>query len=207
MLVKLRLTCKLNSLYHGTLLLKETKDKFLNLSNFVLNANEKYVLNLGLNSHLQRKIDPLEKKTEIELLYQRLIEMSEKGTVVINNALADSLRHESNKIRFNHNTVLLTATQREACKALRSDEDIVIRKADKSSIYVNLNREDYKNKLYDILKDQSKFARIHEDPIKNLKKTLNDIIKTNNAVSNYIKLPVFAGDYIPGYIYGNCKIH
>ena len=91
----------------------------------------------------------------------------------------------------------MTATQREACKTLRNNEDIVIRKADKSNIYVILNREDYMNKLDDILKDKSKFARIHEDPIKNLKKQLNDIIKTNNEVSNYIKLPVLVGDYSP----------
>ena len=61
-------------------------------------------------------------------------------------------------------------------------------------------------KLDDILNDDSKFTPITDDPIKNLKKQLNYIAKTNNAVSNYMKFPVLVGDYKPGYIYGNCKI-
>ena len=40
--------------------------------------------------------------------------MSKKGIVVINNALADCLRNESNKIRLKHNTVQLTRTKRDA---------------------------------------------------------------------------------------------
>ena len=79
MRVKQRLTCQLNSLYHGTLLLKETKDKFLNLSNYILNADKKHVLKLGLNCNLHREIGPIKKKMEIELLYQRLIEMSKRA--------------------------------------------------------------------------------------------------------------------------------
>ena len=67
-----------------------------------------------------------------------------------------------------------------------------------------IDRNTYKTKLDDILNDDSKFTRITDDPIKNLKKQLNYIAKANNAVSNYMKLPVLVGDYKPGYIYENC---
>ena len=92
-------------------------------------------------------------------------------------------------------------------RALKNNDKIIIRKADKSNIYVILDRNDYKTKLDIILNDESKFVHIEGNPIKNFKKRLNLIIKTNNAVSNYLKLPVLVGDYNPGYIYGNCKIH
>ena len=66
---------------------------------------------------------------------------------------------------MDHKLVLLTATQRDACKTLRNNEDILIRKTDKPNIYVMLNHEDFKNKLDDILKDKSK-SQIHDDQLK-----------------------------------------
>ena len=44
-----------------------------------------------------------------------------------------------------------------AAKELSTNKDIIIRKADKSNIYVILNYEDYKIKLDNILGDTSKF--------------------------------------------------
>ena len=48
------------------------------------NADEKQVLNLGLNFHLQNKISPIKKKLKIELLYQRLLDMADNGKVSMN---------------------------------------------------------------------------------------------------------------------------
>jgi len=90
---------------------------------------------------------------------------------------------------------------------LKSNPDIIIRKADKTNLYVILDREDYKNKLDDILNDESKFTPLEEDPSNHLKNKLNKIITTNNAISNYKKLPKLIGEFHAGYIYGNCKIH
>ena len=66
--------------------------------------------------------------------------MSVEGKGIINNALV-----EINKISVNHYTLLLTATQRDVCKTLRNNEEI-IRKSDKSNIKFNviLHCEDYK---------------------------------------------------------------
>ena len=66
--------------------------------------------------------------------------------------------------------------------------------------FSTVDRNTYKTKLDDILNDDSKITRITDDPIKNLKKHLNSIAKANNAVSNYMKLPVVVRDYKPGYI-------
>ena len=102
---------------------------------------------------------------------------------------------------------LLTHEQRKVCKSLKNNNKMVIRKADKSNVFVILDRSDYISKLDSILNYQSKFTRVSEDPTNNLKKEINSIIKANNAVSNYMKLPALVGDFNPGYIYGNCKIH
>ena len=46
-----------------------------------------------------------------------------------------------------------------------------------------------------------------EDPSTALKKKLNKIIRSNNAVTNHRKLSELVEYYQPGYIYGNSKIH
>lgn len=53
-------------------------------------------------------------------------------------------------------------------------------------MYVIPDRGDYKSKLNDILKDESKFEGVNVDPNPKLKCRLNNIIETNNEVSNYM---------------------
>ena len=198
---------KLNRMYNGQMYLAENNAKFLNLSSYALSEEEKEVLNLGLNCHIQRKIDPIKRKMEIEILFQNLADMERQGKIRMKNEIADSLRKEGNIIRSNNHSKLLTKKQREACKNLKNNNDIIIRKADKSNIYVILDKATYKSKLDEILSDHSKFEMLPEDPSTALKNKLNKIIRSNNAVINYKKLPELVGDYQPGYIYGNCKIH
>ena len=77
---------------------------------------------------------------EIEILYQNFIEMEKKGKVTVKREHSDSLRNEGNKNRANNNnTKLLTKKHKEACKNLRSNLDIIIRKADKSQLFFILN--------------------------------------------------------------------
>ena len=58
-----------------------------------------------------------------------------------------------------------------------------------------------------ILSDETKFEILNENPSEKLKKKLNTLVNTNNAVSNCHKLPKLGGEYHAGYIYGNFKIH
>ena len=49
------------------------------------------------------------------------------------------------------------AKLRNAAKELRENENITIKKADKSSIYVLMNTSEYKEKINNILADETKF--------------------------------------------------
>ena len=144
---------------------------------------------------------------EVEILYENLMQMEKNGKITVKKEIGDALKKEGNKIRSNSQSKLLTKEQRKACKQLRQNSNIVIRKADKSNIYVILDKENYKDKLDSILNDTTKFCRLDEDPSEELKKKLNQIITANNAVSNHKKLPKLVGEYHAGYIYGNSKIH
>ena len=213
--VKTRTVKKLNTLYHGrfvtnsanSICVKKDIDSFLNFSNYQLSSIERDFLNLGLNCHIQPKYDRLQKQTEIETLYQSLLHLEEKKEISIKQELADQLRSESTKHRNTKHHSILTPPLREAAHTLKNNNDIVIRKADKSSVYVILNKNEYIEKLNVILADTTKFKCIKRDPTTELKQKANQLIETLNAAVDDMKLSKIIGDHQPGYIYGNVKIH
>ena len=204
---KIRTMKKLNELYNGQVLLKENVNSFVNLSNHELTPTEIEFLNLGLNYHIQPKYDKLHKATEMEMLYNQLTELESKNTITIDPRLVDQLAAESGKHRNTKYKSSVTPSLREAAKALKSNEQLIIRKADKSSIYVLMDKSEYLEKLDNILADTTKFQKISKDPTTHLKQEANKLISTLNAAQGDIHMPTIVGDFSPGYLYGNIKTH
>ena len=214
---KTRIIKKLNGLYQGqnvvnedkgkSFCVKENVDSFINLSDYQLTDDEKQLLNLGLNCHLQPKYDKLHKKVELEVLYKNLLDIESKSLISISHKLADQLRCESTKHRYKKHNSLLTPNLKTAANNLKHNDKIVIRKADKSSMYVILNKEEYLSKVDSILADSSKFQLIKRNPTEQLKQNANRLVETLNAVQDDLKIPKIIGDFKPGYLYGNVKTH
>jgi hypothetical protein len=94
-----------------------------------------------------------------------------------------------------------------AAKQLRDNEQIVIRKADKSNIFVILDKTEYISKINQIVSDESKFQRVSRDPSELLQRRANKLINTANSFAGSKKLTPIVGSYSPGYLYGNVKNH
>jgi hypothetical protein len=201
------LTNKLNRLYHAQLPLLEAKDKFVNLSKHELTQDQKHVLNLGPNCHIQGKFDSTTKKMELELLYRSTCQLEKDKKIQISEGFSDALKNEGNKNRSTRRKSILSMNLKNAIKELKNNEEIVIRRADKSCNYVILDKQAYKEKLDRILDDDSKFERIRSDPTKQLKVKLNKLITACNSVVDHVHFPKLEGDFSPGYIYGNVKVH
>lgn len=204
---KIRTTSKLNRLYRGDICLPEESDCFLNLSDHILTENQRKLLNLGLNCHLQPKFNKTKKKIELELLYESILSQESKQKVVIHPDLREQLRGESTKQRCFRTSKILSQELRQAASELKQHPDIIIRKADKANIYVILNKDDYLSKLNSILNDRSKFQLITRDPTEPLQRKANKLIASANAVIGQRLLTPIVGSYTPGYIYGNVKTH
>jgi hypothetical protein len=102
---------------------------------------------------------------------------------------------------------VLTREQYDAVKRFNNNTNVTVRKADKSNTFVILNTDDYKLQINEILKDEDKFVKINTDSTPQLKKKLRKLIETHNAAPSSCNLPKPVGNYLPGYIYGNPKIH
>ena len=198
---------KLQTIYGSKLLLPKQQQCYINLSDRELSADEKEFLNLGLNCHTYSRFDVYKKKVELELLYSDLLNLEKNNVVEINPNLKDQLRGESTKCRGKTQSNILTPKLRAAAQNLRNDETIVIRKADKSNMYVIMNRDEYKSKLDDLLKDNTKFKHITRNTTEELKKEVRKVCQEVNTEcgKKVFKEPI--GDYEPGYLYGNIKTH
>ena len=94
---------------------------------------------------------------------------------------------------------------KQAAEELRSNPNIVIKKDDKSNVFVIIEKEEYTNKINQILADQTKFKQITRDPTETLQRKVNKLIAAANSQSRNKTLTPIVGSYSTGYIYGNIK--
>ena len=105
----------------------------------------------------------------------------------------------------------LTFGEKEALKALRKNEEIVIAKADKGNVTVVMNKEDYETKASEILQ-VAPFQPVDSDTTTATERKLNQTLKNlldKKAISKplYNHLRVSPGCSKPALFYGLPKIH
>ena len=91
------------------------------MSTYQLTKDEEAFLNLGLNCHLLPKYNKLKKQVEIEVLYQRILELEKSKKITVNNNLADQLRSEATKHRNTRIPNILSNNLRNAAKRLKEN--------------------------------------------------------------------------------------
>ena len=198
---------KLSGLYGGPLMLPEASDGFLNLSSVELTQNQKELLNLGINCHVQTKYDPLEKKANLEVLYQDIVQLEQNKKIAVHDDLKTLLAAEGRKVKDSTRSALLSDDLRQAARELRDNDAIVIRRADKSSNFVILDKDDYITKMDSILSDKTKFTAVQRNNTKEFQAKVNQLIYAANALIGGVHFEPIIGDYTPGYAYGNVKTH
>jgi len=207
--VRIKHERKLCQLYGEKLPTKEVISKVVNLTNIVIDNEINEILELGLNCHLKTKPSPLVKKIEIEKLYETIKRKSDdkKLKIVNDEMLRCELKRFGLRPSVDFNRDLLSKKQYGVLKEFCSRDDIIIRKADKTSTIVVMCRNDYVNKLDEMLSDTNKFRKLKKDSTENIKKDINGIIDTVNAKCSGNIFSKLEGHYSPGYMYGNPKIH
>ena len=100
--------------------------------------------------------------------------------------MSDSLRPlllaEAITKRGSTNSSLMTKELKGAAKNFRRNQDITIRRVDKTATFILINTDEYRGKLNNILSDATKFVRIRKNPVEEIKKKLNGIFERVNAV-------------------------
>lgn len=71
----------------------------------------------------------------------------------------------------------LSPVEQEALKSLRQDDTIVIKKSDKSSIVVVMNRDDYIAEANRQLNNSKYYKKLDENPYHKFKQEINDVLE------------------------------
>ena len=178
------------------------------MSDYTLSTDEETLLNLGLNCHIQSPVDKYRRKVELEILYEQLLQLKEDNIVDISPDLQDQLKAEGSRFHTKEQSAIITPELKAAAKSLRENPNIVVRRADKSSSFVIMNKKDYLSKINDLLKDGSKFRKISKNPCDEIKSKVNKLIdRATEETGTKIPIKKIIGDYSPGYVYGNVKTH
>ena len=202
-------TNKLQQLYGSPIPSKQHAESVLNLSNTSLDQHMHDVFRYGMNCHLRSKYDLSRKKVELEKFYTQIETEKKKGTITIEDeeGLKCELKRFGLRNIRDYGRDVLTKEQHLLIKEFNNNENIIVRKADKSNTFVIMNKEDYNKKMTDLISNPNKFLKINKDPTDTVKKKLNTIIETINAVGNNLNITKRIGHFTPGYLYGNPKIH
>jgi hypothetical protein len=199
---------KLFELYGGRIFTKQSRTPFINLTNEVVNDDLKEIFSLGMNCHLKTKFDQNRTKIEIEKLYYTITNLKSNNQIIVDDQdrLECELKRFGLRQRQDFTKDLISKDQYNQIKEFNANKTIIVRKADKSNTFVIMNREDYNNKINELLCDNTKFKIISKDTSDSLKSEINKLITTMNAVSE-VNFPKLSGHFEPGYVYGNPKTH
>ena len=202
-----RIDKKLYLLNNGPVRNSSISDGYVNLSGEDLTEPQKKFLNLGLKCHYLSKPHIETKRIETEVLIDKLQKLQIEGKIRLSTTIAQELVGESGRDRNRYESSILTKELREAAKELRSRNDLIVRRGDKSAVYVVMRRDDYDDKMDNIFNDTTKFVKLDQDPTDKLRKRITALTEVANRSNTTHKLPKIIGDFSPGYAYGTVKTH
>ena len=204
--IKLKKLCET---FGGDILLKQNRDSVINLSSVELDSDIRDIFSLGMNCHLKTKFNSIKRKAEVEKLYEDICEGKRNNTVTVEND--DELKCQLERFGLqsprDFQQDLLTREQFQKIRNFNSIDSIIVRKADKSNIFVVLDKDMYLAGVNDILQDITKFNEIQADTTNAIKNEINELTSKINQQVNKTMFPKLVGQYSPGYLYANPKIH
>ena len=135
----------------------------VNLSDYVFDDNEKFVLEHGLNFAIPpRKVNKEEVLAEFESLFSQLMQHKaayEDGVESIKAKLSSSA-FEYSEIDPKSLRCSFDKDHFQALASLRKNENLIITKPDKGSGVVVLSKSEYISKVKEVLKDETKFIKL-----------------------------------------------
>ena len=184
-------------------------------SSFVLTKDEIRVLSKGLeHSMFPHKLDELKVRAEFENLFSQAKPFitNDNDRITFKTCLMTCYADIISSFKFYRNTDYYFSKQDGVIvRNLRSKctkSNILLLKADKGNTVVALSREQYNDKLNDILSDSSKFRKVDTDDTLDRQRRLQDWLRRNKGIftdDEYGKVYP-TGANIP-VLYGQPKIH
>ncbi|CAF1632405.1 unnamed protein product [Didymodactylos carnosus] len=167
-----------------------------NVSSRQLTKDEESILSKGLEFCLDTRIrDTMEFKTEMELMaYSIMKQLDEPNKKTLDKPLANAIRKVAYQfLKMNKQKKLINVSPNEiqALRNLSMDKNIVLMKADKGNACVVMDKEQYKQKVKELLTQGKTFTQMEEQDKKGNKITLSYIVSKMERKINYVRRVMF----------------
>ena len=189
-----------------------------NYSNRILSDIEKKVLSKGLQYVLSYcKPDFINHFCTFEVFFKNIMkhDFYDDGNKGF-EFFRCSLKHLAHSTFYDNNSNFVHNLNKEEYNALLNlskDDSIVIMKPDKGNGVVILDKNNYKDKIKEVLNDFNKFERIYDDvllTIMNKEEKVNRYLrnlKSEGVINELEYSKLFASGSRPGILYGLPKVH
>ena len=134
-----------------------------NFSKYVLSDCEKSLFNKGLNFSIPcKKLDYADYLVQFELFFRdiRNLEILSNEDLDFVKAKTKEAALSSYRSYINNVPQNLSKEEFTALQNLSKNKDLIIQKSDKGNSVVIVQRQDYLEKMNDILSDQNKFSKV-----------------------------------------------
>ena len=185
-----------------------------NYSQYVLSKREEFLLSFGLDFCLPNfKPNFCQFFLPIEVLFQRIkrLELC-RNLSQLQNELMVIAHNTFSNLKTNWGP-FFNKCDLQLLKSLSQRDDIVVLRPDKGRGVVILGKDDYTNKMNDILNDQSKFRNIGQPNFQEIFKVEDRInrflrtLKRDGIISEHTYEDLFCSGSSFGILYGLPKIH
>ena len=134
-----------------------------NFSKYVLSDCEKSLLTKGLNFSIPcKKLDGADYLVQFELFFRDICNLDILSNEDLDFVKAKTKEAALSSYRSYNNNVHQNLSKEEftALQNLSKNKDLIIQKSDKGNSAVIVQRQDYLEKMNDILSDQKKFSKV-----------------------------------------------
>ncbi|KAG5347140.1 COX1 oxidase, partial [Acromyrmex charruanus] len=175
----------------------------INLSNTEISEKAKIVLQLGQQFNLPNNVVSKERSIrEFKHVEHNLFRADDEVCKMVRNETIQILESAENKIIYEG--------VKEVKRFISENPDILITREDKGNTIVIINRESYREKIYEILNDQITYNLINKDPTNKITSEISNLLK-NWKNKGYIDLNLYKKLYVSDgefpSSYGLPKIH
>ena len=190
-----------------------------NYSSYQLSEREKYLLSFGLDFALPViKPNYFKYFIGVERLV-KILEQYQHHQIYTRNMFIGQLKqvafhHYHARKNFNNPSPIFSKDDIQILKRLGANSNLIILKPDKSRGVVIMDRNQYKQKMQQILQDESKFRKIENPNIYKICQSAED--KINSFLRDLKKLgkidasqynQMYTNNAAPGILYGLAKVH
>lgn len=187
-------------------------DNIKNISNTQIPEHIEKFLSLGPRFAVEPSVKEMDtKRLMADLEYGiRCLDVPEHEKDEKRNKIVNVVTNFKNHNDVKKSNPLINVQYNDTKEFLKENDNLVILNSDKGNVTVILDKDNYNEKINDLLNDESTYKKLENDPTENIQRKTNAMIRKlyeNGHIDKNQRSKLTRYNSVPPKIYGNPKVH